>query len=123
MWWHTRRAQVWELASMITKPGVYQMTSDEYHNHKDVLSHSGAIKLLPPSCPAKYRHWVDNPEEPNREFDIGRAVHDLILRGVDAVVIVDCDSWRTKAAQQTREGAYLEGKTPLLTEQWQRVQD
>ena len=109
----------------ITTPGVYTIPAATYHADPvpgRSLSHTGAIKLLPPSCPAKFDHWRHTPEEPNREFDIGRSVHDLVLRGEDAVVIIDAEDWRTKEARRKRDEAYGAGLTPLLIGKWQDVQ-
>lgn len=110
---------------MTIEPGVYTMDPATYHGHTHVLSHTGAIKLLPPSCPARFAHWRDHPEEdePSKDFDIGRAVHDLVLRGVDQVVVIHRDDYRTKDASSLRDAAWAAGKTPLLVKQWQRVQD
>jgi len=111
---------------MITKPGVYTMPAAAYHEdpvENGSLSHTGAVMLLPPSCPAKYFHRQCNPEPPSEVFDVGKAAHELVLRGVNAVTVIDHDSWRTKAAQAAKTLAYAQGKIPLLTAQWQRVED
>jgi PDDEXK-like domain of unknown function (DUF3799) len=110
----------------ITKPGIYDIPAEEYHVDPVAggsLSHGGAIQLLPPSCPAKYHYNRTHPEKPNGNFDIGRAAHDLVLRGVDAVEVIVADDWRTKVAQAARSRAYAMRKTPLLMAQWQAVQD
>lgn len=110
----------------ITRPGIYDIPAELYHSDPvpgGSLSHSGAIQLLPPSCPAKYHYNRTHPEKPNGNFDIGRAAHDLVLRGVDAVVVCDYNDWKTKAAQTARKAAYEAGRTPLLMAQWQAVQD
>jgi hypothetical protein len=56
----------------ITEPGIYQMTNEEYHADRGSLSSSGARKLLPPSCPALFRHAQDTPQEPKKTFELGR---------------------------------------------------
>lgn len=89
----------------------------------DTLSFTGAVKLLPPSCPAKYRYWRDNPETHNGIFDIGHAVHELVFGGEKRVIVVQRDTWQTKDARTLRDAAYAAGKLPILVEQWQRVQD
>lgn len=88
----------------------------EYHRHP-ALSSSGAKKLLPPSCPALYRHERDNPPASTTAFDIGHAAHAAIL-GVGAeVAVVDADNWMSKAAKEARAKAYEDGLTPLLAKE------
>jgi hypothetical protein len=103
---------------IITEPGVYDGIPDDVYHGDPVpegsLSASGAKRLLPPSCPAIFRHEQDNGRAPKRAFDLGHAAHAKVL-GVGAeVVTVDADDWRTKAAREARDEAYAEGKTPLL---------
>jgi hypothetical protein len=110
----------------ITRAGIYEMPAEDYHADPvptGSLSSGGARKLLPPSCPAKFKHWVDNGGDPPKdEFDLGHAVHREVLGvGVD-VVVVDAENWQTKAAREARAGAREEGKAPVLTPQWEQVQ-
>lgn len=110
---------------LIDQPGVYEMADAEYHADPvpaGSLSVSGAKKLLPPSCPAKYAYERANPPTPTAVFDLGHAAHRFVL-GVGApLVVVDATDWRTKAAQQARIEAHAGGAVPLLTEQYKRVQ-
>jgi hypothetical protein len=102
---------------IITEPGVYDIPAREYHADPwpgGSLSHSGARKLLPPGCPAHFRHWVDHGEAPRDEWDFGHAAHSLVLGVGEPLEIVDADSWQTKAAQVQRKIAYAAGKVPLL---------
>lgn len=86
----------------------------EYHAHP-ALSASGAKKLLPPSCPALFKHDRDHGSPSTKALDLGTAAHRLVL-GVGAeIVAVDADDWRTKAAREARDEAHAAGKTPLLT--------
>lgn len=95
------------------------MPFDAYEARK-ALSASGAFALSE-TCPARFWHaspW--NPErEPDnkRHFDVGTALHLAVLQPDDlakAIVVVDADNYRTKAAQTQRDDAYDAGKTPLL---------
>lgn len=61
------------------------------------------------------------PEEA-AHFDLGTAAHDLLLRGVESVAVLDFADWRTNAAKDARDAARAEGKVPLLADQWERVQ-
>lgn len=112
------------VAEVITEPGVYDLSVDEYHGDPvpgGSLSQSGAKHLLPPSCPALFRYAVDHPQPPNRAFDFGHAAHRLVLGAGPELVAVDAADWRTKAAREQRDAAYAEGLTPLLTSEYETV--
>jgi len=114
-------------ASTVHAPRVdFSMPDEEYHSHP-ALSYSSAKLLLPPSTPAHYKQDLDHGRAPKREFDLGHAVHKLVLgKGaeiVDIRVPYDAkheragqirDDYMTKAAQQARDEAYDAGKVPLL---------
>lgn len=110
---------------LITESGVYDIPSDVYH-HDPVpggsLSSSGARLLLPPNCPALYRHRVDNPAPPKRVFDFGHAAHKEVLGVGPELVVVDAPDWRTKAAREARDTAYEAGSVPLLFDEYDQVQ-
>jgi len=99
-----------------TDPGVYgDIPESVYHADRSTLSHSGALKLLPPSCPAKFKEALDAPPEHHDYFDFGHAAHALVLgTGLD-IVEVKAKDWKTKAAQEQRKAIRAEGKVPLLT--------
>lgn len=109
----------------VTTPGVYDgMPDDVYHGDPvpgGSLSSSGARRLLPPSCPAIFRHEQDNGQPHKRVFDFGHAAHAKVLGIGAGVVEVKADNWRTKAAQEARDAAYAAGQTPLLTEEVAQV--
>jgi hypothetical protein len=72
----------------ITKPGLYPDLSDaDYRAQHDWLSVSGAKKLLPPSCPAKFEATIGVEEERKPQFDFGKAFHSAVL-GIGSVVVV-----------------------------------
>ncbi len=105
-------------AAPVTAPGIYHdLPGLDYFTHP-ALSASGAKRLLPPSCPALYRHWADNPEPPKKEFDFGHAVHGLVLGRGDPVHVIDAPDWKTKKAQEDRKAAYARGDIPTLTKDW-----
>lgn len=102
---------------VVDEPGVYDIPTEVYHADPvpgGSLSSSGARKLLPPSCPALYRYWADNPPEYRAEFSFGHAAHALVLGEGPELVVVDADDWRTKAARQARDEAHTAGLVPLL---------
>jgi hypothetical protein len=105
----------------VTEAGIYNLPVTAYHADPVLggsLSSTGARKLLPPSCPAKFKQWRDEGEEFSQAFDFGRAAHREVLGAGEEVVVVEGDgkdpnAWRTdndKAAVQTARAA---GKTPI----------
>jgi len=114
------------LPIVITEPGVYDIPDAVYHADPipgGSLSSSGARKLLPPSCPAKFRHWADNGQAPKTAFDLGHAAHKHVLGAGAPLVVVDAADWRTKAAKEQRDQAYADGRVPLLAKDHERVID
>lgn len=109
----------------ITEPGVYDIDEDIYHRDPvpaGSLSSTGARKILPPSCPALFKHEQDNPPGPKRTFDMGHAAHLKVLGRGAPIVIVEFEDWKTKEAQRQRKAAYAEGKTPLLRHEHDQVE-
>lgn len=107
---------------MIDKPGIYNMTAEEYHGCTEpfALGSSGA-RLLSAECPAMFWHQSAlNPDyqpKQRREFDIGSALHLLTLEPelfAGRVLRIDADNYRTAAAQAQRAEAYETGRIPLL---------
>ena len=110
---------------VVEQPGVYADIPAEVYHADPVpagsLSSTGARKLLPPSCPALYRHWVDNPQPPKHEFDLGHAAHTLVLGAGPEIVEIEHDSWRTNAAKDKAKAAREAGKVPLLSADYATV--
>ena len=110
---------------MLTEPGVYDGIPDhEYHGglvKGGSLSSTGIRKLLPPSCPALYRHWADNPPEPKPSFDLGHAAHKLVLGVGPALALVDRDRWDTKDAKAEVAAVRARGGVPLHPADWAAV--
>lgn len=97
---------------MTLTPGLHEGYDEAAYHGDPTLSQSQAKTLL--DCPARYRWELSHPREDKPHFDIGHAVHAKVL-GVGApIVVVDADSWRTKAAKETAEQARAEGRVPLL---------
>jgi hypothetical protein len=112
--------------SAITKPGVYDIPVADYHADPvkgGSLSSSGARKLLPPSCPAKFKYEVDHPPPPTTyALDFGSAAHRLVLGDGPEVLVVDADDWRSKNARSAREAARAEGVAPVLRAEYEKAQ-
>jgi hypothetical protein len=104
-------------------PGIYDDLPDADYHADPALSSSGARKLLPPSCPARF-HWErENGQPPRAAFDFGKAAHGEVLGTGGEIVVVTADDWRTKAAKELREATYAEGKIPLLPDEARQVQE
>ena len=105
-------------------PGIYDMDEATYHGDPvpgGSLSSTGARKLLPPSCPAKFLHERQNPPQPSDAMDLGTAAHKLVLgAGID-IHVIDADDWRLKATREERDDARALGKLPLLKGDYEQV--
>lgn len=101
----------------LTEPGVYDLPPAVYHRDPvqgGSLSSSGARKLLPPSCPALFKQYIDHGQAPRQEFDLGHAAHALVLGAGEPIVVIDADDYKTKDARALRDAAYADGRIPLL---------
>src|SRR5215469_11135399 len=110
--------------SVITEPGIYEIDEATYHGDPvpgGSLSSSGARKLLPPSCPAKFAWERENPPEPTKALDLGTAAHSLVLGIGKPLAWIDAEDWRTKAAKEWRDAARAEGSVPLLLHEFNQV--
>jgi hypothetical protein len=91
-----------------------QVSEADYHADTTSLSQSGARRLVPPSCPAKFKQLRDNPPKPKAEYTFGHAAHKLVLGKGAEIIEVNESSWRSKAAQEIRATA-CNGVAPMLT--------
>jgi hypothetical protein len=111
---------------VVDEPGVYDISVEDYFADPvpgGSISSSGARKLLPPSCPAKFRYEMDHPgPTKKREFDLGHAAHMLVLGAGAPIDVIDAANYRTKAAQAQQEAAHLRGDVPLLLHEYEQVQ-
>lgn len=102
---------------MTTEPRIIDgLPADQYHANPALGSTS--LKTLATKTPAHWK-WEQSHPKTSDAFDLGTVVHSITLEGDDSsVAVVDADSWRTKAAQEERDLARLQGKTPLLKADW-----
>lgn len=94
--------------------GLYDDLDEDRYHSDPALSKSGAHLLLPPSCPAKFRHAQLNGEVSKRAWDVGHVVHKLVLGKGSDIAIVPYDSWRTKDARDMDAAARAQGRIPIL---------
>lgn len=105
--------------------GILDVSAEQYHADRvaDVPTLSRSIATI--LCQQSPLHaWTAHPKlNPNfapdddDKFDIGTGVHDLFLVGADRIQIINADNYRTKAAQEEKYKARVEGKIPLLAHQ------
>ena len=61
-----------------------------------------------------FHAYHDEGGEPSEASEIGTAIHDVLLEGVDRIVEIDALDWRTKDAKTLRDEARTQGKIPIL---------
>ncbi|MBP2370286.1 PD-(D/E)XK nuclease-like domain-containing protein [Pseudonocardia parietis] len=102
----------------LTAPGVYSMSATDYHADPVAggsLTSTGARKLLPPSCPRKFKY---GRRTDSNAFDVGRAAHTLVLGIGDPIKVIagdgaDPNAWATKTTKAEVAKARTDGYTPL----------
>lgn len=111
---------------------VIDLTADEYHadqtgNRTPSLSSTVARKLLYESpAHAKAAHPRLSPQPVQKDtdaFDLGTAVHALLLENTVAVQVCDFKDWRSNAAKAAREEARAAELVPMLPHQWEAVRE
>lgn len=114
----------------IDQPGVYDIPADTYHSDPVVTPSlsSGVAKTILEQSPRHgwLRHGRLNPnyEPENRTlFDKGRASHKVVLGVGEEIAVINAPDYRTKAAQEAKQLAYLEGRTPVLAHQMATVNE
>lgn len=112
------------------KPGIHTISAAEYHADPcdgPSLSSSIANVLLRQS---PLHAWRRHPrlnarhvEHESVQFDYGTAAHAMLLENDRAaLVVVDADDWRSKAAREARDAARAIGKVPILSRQLAKVE-
>jgi len=110
------------VTAVALEPGIHQLTDEQYFAPelaKATLSSSGAKLLLAPGGPARYRHQLDTGATVvKREYDLGHAVHTLVLgSGPKPVKVVGSgkgpNAWNTDKTRAEVAMVRAEGKVPL----------
>lgn len=99
------------------------LSNESYHADKTSLSSSGARKLLPPSCPAKFRYEQDNPQPASKTFDYGNAAHKTVLGNGPDLEVVPGARWDTGKAKGHIAEIRERGGIPLKDHEMQMVKD
>ncbi len=111
---------------VITEPGVYEMSAEEYHADPvpgGSLSSSGARRLLSPSCPALFAYEREHGQGHKTTWDIGHAAHKLVLGNGPDLVRIDADEWRTAKVKAEVAEVREAGGVPLKPAQHDMVTD
>lgn len=112
------------------EPGVYDDVPAEDYLRDPALSSSGARLLMPPSCPALFRHWADNPRPPSKTFDYGHAAHQIVLGAGPAIVPVEphttktgtlSEDWNTNEIKAQVAEVRAAGGVPLKRSEYDQV--
>lgn len=111
----------------ILGPGVYSIPEAEYHARTE-LSSTGVRKLLPPSCPRLFKHWLDEGGETKPAWEKGKAAHKLVLGSGPGLVVVkdekgkNPDEWRTDDVKDRLAAIRERGDVPLKQADYDDVQ-
>lgn len=112
------------LTEQISLPGVYDIPADVYHRDPVVggsLSSSGARKLLPPHCPARFHYERQHPSAPSATFEFGHAAHKLVLGVGPELVRIDATKWLTNAVKDEVAAVRAAGGVPLKPDAYDTV--
>ena len=113
-------------------PGVHELTDEEYFSPalaSTTLSASGAKELLRPGGPARFKHRLDaGTVEVKREYDLGHAVHRLVLGAGPKLIRITGtgaggpDAWQNKYDKAKVERARKVGAVPMRPSDWDAAQ-
>jgi hypothetical protein len=99
------------------EPRVYELSDEDYFGPQlamTTLSSTGARELLKPGGPARFRHKLDTGTvEVKREYDLGHAVHTMVLGAGPQVVVIAEEKWLTKDVKEKVANVRAEGNVPL----------
>lgn len=103
-------------------PGIHTMTMQDYLR-LPALSASTCNTILQYS-PFHARYEIERGgDEPSEASEIGTAIHDGLLEGIDRIAVIEADDWRTKAAKEARDAARADGKIPMLARKVTQVRE
>lgn len=100
------------------KPGIYSSIKMAEYLALKALSAGRCNVILTQSA---FHALHDEQSAPSEVSEIGTAIHDGLLEGVDRIVAIEADDWRTKAAKAAREEARAAGKIPILARKAEQV--
>jgi hypothetical protein len=113
--------------SLISAPGLYTSNDIRQAYHNDPCPAPSLSRSLAQTLyfrtpgHAKAQHPLLNPNyehTSNSKFDLGSAVHTLLLKTGTDVEVLDFKDWRTKEAREERDLLRSQGKAVLLTHEY-----
>ncbi len=108
----------------ITEPGVYTMSLEDYHRDPvpdGSLSSTGARRILPPGCPARFDYDRHHGRLATRAMELGTVAHSLLLGGPEPEVI-DAPNRRGKDVKEFEAAARADGVIPMLAHEYEIVE-
>lgn len=114
----------------ITAPGLYLMPADDYFADpvpSGSLSSTWARKLMEPAGPAKFAHERSNPQPPKKVFDLGHAVHTVVLGSGAPIARIPEDKLAVNGAASTKDAKEFiaevraAGATPLKPAEYDQI--
>ena len=103
------------------KPGIHSIAMADYVAL--AYLNASACHTLNAQSPYHAKCGMDHRMADDTDAsDIGTAIHDGLLEGVNRIEIIEADNWRTKAAKELREAARAAGKIPILAAKARLVQ-
>ena len=103
------------------KHGIHDGIPEHEYHADPALSQSQAKTLL--DCPARLAWQREHPIKPTAEMELGTVIHALTFGTPDPHVVIDADSWRTKAAKDAADEARAAGLIPVLAKDMPRAQE
>lgn len=100
-----------------TAPVRYGQPDAEYRA-VDAASYSTLKHIL--DSPARYL-WEKTHPARKATFNLGHAVHGMVLDVGEPLHVIDAPDWKTRAAREERDAAYESGEVPLLSHQWDQA--
>jgi len=110
------------------EPGIYSISHDDYEADPCPTPslRASLAKIMWQQSP---RHvWLQHPKlnpgykpTTSKLLDKGLAIHDLLDKGGENVVVIDFDSWRTNASKEQRDEAHAAGKVPILAADFEEM--
>lgn len=115
----------------VRESGVFSdISAADYHRDPVAggsLSSTGARRLLPPSCPAKFKHERDHGRADTDAFRVGRATHTRVLGVGEPIKVIagsgkDPNSWATNDTKAAVAQADADGYLPLKPKEHEQVE-
>lgn len=106
-------------------PGAYRMDDATYRADPCVprALNATTAKVLIEQSPMHAKAFFDEEEpEDDKKFDVGLAAHVVMLERGRELAILEFPDYRSKAAQEARRVAIVEGNLPVLQHQYDRVE-